>query len=214
MNIYWHGLTCVRIEAETRIGPVSLITDPFSAEKTGVKFPKSLTPDVVVLSHQEKKRFDLSSFENDPFVIQDPGEYEVKGMYVFGIGVENEDKSYPHGVIYRFSIEGASFGFLGGIHRIPTEKEIALLENIDVLLLPVGGHGQLDAKMAIDTMTRIEPRLVIPLGHAIDGLATPALSVEDFCSASACKRQDSTKLKLQKKDLPVEETIVTVLERA
>ncbi len=214
MQLFWHGLTSLRIEAETRIGPVSLITDPFSSEKAGVKFPKTLTPDVVVLSHQEKKKFDLSMFENDPFLIQDPGEYEVKGIFVFGVPVENPDKTHPHGVIYRFTIEGINIGFLGGLERVPTDQEIALLEAIDILALPVGGGGHLTPQQAMETITRIEPRLVIPLGHALDGLAEDRAHVDQFCQVmGVCKRNDVTKLKIQKKDLPAEEMVITVLEK-
>ena len=214
MHVYWHGLTSLRIETETRIGPVSLITDPFSSEKTGLKFPKTLTPDVVVLSHQEKKRFDLSMFENTPFLIQDPGEYEVKGIFVTGIPIEYPDKMHPHGVIYRFTIEGMTIGFLGGLERVPTDQEIELLDAIDILALPVGGGGHLTPQQAMETITRIEPRLVIPLGHALDGMTDDRGHVDQFCQImGACKRNDASKLKIQKKDLPADELVVTVLEK-
>ncbi len=214
MQIYWHGLTCVRIEAETRAGTISVVTDPYDNE-TGLRFPRTLQPDIVVLSHQNKKQFSLDAFENKPFLINDPGEYEVKGVFVYGIPVANEDGSHPHGVMYRFNVEGMFIGFFGGLNRVPTEKEIALLENIDILLLPVGGNGQLDSKQAIDTITRIEPRMVIPLGHYTDGMKENASSVDVFCQAmGACKRNDVNKLKISKKDLPADETIITVIERA
>ena len=213
MNMFWHGYSCVRIETETRIGPVSLITDPFDGE-TGVRFPKNLTPDIVVLSHQDKKRFPME-FENEPFLINDPGEYEVKGVFVFGVPVERPDKAHPHGVMYRFNVEGMTVGFLGGLDRIPTDKEIALLDNIDILLLPVGGAGLLTPQQAMETITRIEPRMVIPLGHYIEGMKEETGHIDAFCQAmGACKRQDAAKLKVQKKDLPADETVITVLEKA
>ena len=213
MQIYWHGYSCVRIETETRIGPVSLITDPFDAD-TGVRFPKNLTPDIVVLSHQEKKRFSMD-FENRPFLINDPGEYEVKGVFVNGIAVPNPDKLHPHGVMYRFVVEGMSIGFLGGMDRIPSDKEIADLDNVDILLLPVGGAGLLAPQQAMETITRIEPRMVIPLGHYIEGMKEETGHVDAFCQAmGACKRNDVTKLKIQKKDLPADEMVITVLEKS
>ncbi len=213
MQIYWHGYSCVRIETETRIGPVSVITDPFDAD-TGVRFPKSLTPDIVVLSHQEKKRFPME-FENKPFLIHDPGEYEVKGVFVNGIAVPNPDKLHPHGVMYRFVIEGMMIGFLGGMDRIPTDAEIAELDNVDILLIPVGGAGLLTPQQAMETINRIEPRMVIPLGHYIEGMKEESGHVDAFCQAmGACKRNDTTKLKIQKKDLPADEMVITVLEKS
>lgn len=213
MNIFWHGHSCIRIETDTRIGPVSLITDPFDGE-TGVRFPKNLTPDIVVLSHQEKKRFPMD-FENKPFLINDPGEYEVKGVFVSGIAVANPDKDHPHGVMYRLVIEGMSIGFLGGLDRVPTDQEVAALEDVDVLVLPVGGSGMLTPQQAMETITRIEPRMVIPVGHYIEGMKTESAHVDTFCQAmGACKRQNVNKLKLQKKDLPADETIIMVIEKS
>lgn len=213
MTIFWHGQSCVRIETETRIGPVSLVTDPFDTD-SGMKFPKNLTPDLVVLSHQDKKRFSMD-FENKPFLVNDPGEYEAKGVFVVGIPVENEAKDHPHSVMYRITIEGMKIGFLGGLVRVPNDREIALLEDIDVLLLPVGGGGFLDARQAMETITRIEPRMVIPLGHAIDGAKGDVAHVDAFCQAmGACKRTDVSKLKIQKKDLPADETVITVIEKS
>lgn len=213
MQIYWHGYSCVRIETETRIGPVSVITDPFDPE-TGVRFPKNLAPDLVILSHQEKKRFSMD-FENKPFLINDPGEYEVKGVFVNGIAVPNPDKLHPHGVMYRLVIEGMSIGFLGGMDRVPTDKEIADLDAVDVLLVPVGGAGLLTPQQAMETITRIEPRMVIPLGHYIEGMQSESGHVDAFCQAmGACKRNDVTKLKIQKKDLPADEMVITVLEKS
>lgn len=213
MHIYWHGYSCVRIETETRIGPVTVLTDPFDSE-TGVRFPKTLTPDIVVLSHQDKKRFPMD-FEKKPFLINDPGEYEVKGVFAFGIPVERPDKAHPHGVMFRLNIEGMTLGFLGGMDRVPTDKEIAELENIDILLLPVGGSGQLTAQQAMETITRIEPRMVIPLGHFVEGMKEETASVDTFCQLmSACKRADVNKLKIQKKDLPADEMVITVIEKS
>lgn len=213
MNIFWHGFSCVRIETETRIGPVSLITDPFDGE-SGVRFPKNLTPDIVILSHQEKKRFAME-FENKPFLINDPGEFEVKGVFAFGIPISNPDKQHPHGVMFRLNIEGMTIGFLGGLDRVPTDQEVALLEDIDILILPVGGGAFLTPQQAMETITRIEPRLVIPVGHYVEGMKAEATHVDAFCQAmGACKRQDVSKLKIQKKDLPADETIITVIEKS
>lgn len=213
MNIFWHGFSCVRIETETRIGPVSILTDPFDSE-SGIRFPKNVTPDVVVLSHQEKKRFPMD-FENKPFLVHDPGEYESKGVFVFGIPVTNADKQHPHGVMYRLNVEGMSIGFLGGLDRVPTDQEVALLEDIDILILPVGGGEYLTPQQAMETITRIEPRLVIPVGHYVEGMKAETTHVDNFCQAmSACKRQNVNKLKVQKKDLPADETLITVIEKS
>ncbi|MSR85310.1 MBL fold metallo-hydrolase, partial [Candidatus Uhrbacteria bacterium] len=106
-------------------------------------------------------------------------------------------------------------GFLGGLHRMLTEEEQGRLENIDILLLPVGGAGHLTAKQAVETIQIVEPRIVIPLGHHVEGVKEKLGSADAFCKElGVCKRQDSNKLKISKKDLPAEDLLVAVLERA
>lgn len=214
MQIFWHGFSCVRIEGTHGNKETTLVTDPFESE-LGLRFPRTLSPDIVVLSHQERKKFPLDAFENKPFVIDNPGEYEVDGMFVFANPLKGEGSEYPYPMMHRFEIEGISVGYLGGIHRALEESEIAKLDNIDVLLLPVGGGPFMNAKQAIETINLVEPRIVVPLYHHVEGVKLDLGTADAFCKElGVCKRQDANKLKLSRKDLPADELIVTVLQRA
>ena len=142
MQIFWHGLSSVRIESQHGDQQATLITDPFEVE-TGIKFPRSLSPDIVALSHQQKDRFPLNVFETKPFVMADPGEFEVNGVFAYVIPLQDKDHAWPHTLMYRFEIEGMSVGFLGGADRALTDEELGKLEDIDILLLPVGGDDRM-----------------------------------------------------------------------
>ncbi|MFA6429488.1 MAG: MBL fold metallo-hydrolase [Patescibacteria group bacterium] len=210
MQIFWHGFSCVRIETSSQDKEATLLTDPFCPE-TGLKLPRNLAPDIVALSHQDTSRFGLDQLANEPFLIQDPGEYEVKGVFAYAIPMKDGNAKRP--LMYRFEIEGVSLGFLGGVERVPTEEELGGLENIDVLLLPVGGGKLLNAKQAREVIASVEPRIVIPISHHIEGISTDLGTVDAFCKElGVCKRQDANKLKVTKKDLPADETVVVVLE--
>jgi len=213
MQIFWHGLSCVRIEASHGDKDAVLVTDPYGSE-SGLRFPRTLKPDVVALTHQETKNFPLDSFENDPFVINDPGEYEVNGIFAYAIPVKTADEQHPHHLMYRFEIEGMSIGFLGNLKRPLTDEEIEKLGNIDILLLPVGGGDLITAKQAVEMIKVIEPRMVVPLAYHVEGLKQELGTADAFCKQMVCKRADANKLKISKKDLPAEDLVVTVLERA
>jgi len=213
MQIFWHGFSCVRIETSSQDKDAVLVTDPFGSD-SGLRFPRTLKPDVVALSHQEIKRFPLDAFEHAPFVVSDPGEYEIKGIFTYALPVTNPENKHPHGLIYRFEIEGMSVGFLGGLNRILTEEELGGLESIDLLLLPVGGGDALNAKQAREMIVIIEPRIVIPIGHHVEGIKQELGTAEAFCKElGVCKRVDANKLKITKKDLPTDDMLVYVLER-
>jgi len=213
MQIFWHGFSCVRIESSSQDKEATLVTDPYGPE-TGLRFPRTLAPDIVALSHQDLKRFPLDAFTNKPFVISDPGEYEIKGIFSYVIPVLNAEKKHPHGLIYRFEIEGMSVGFLGALDRMLTEEELGGLESIDILLLPVGGGNALTAKQAREMIGMIEPRIVIPIGHHVEGIKQALGTADAFCKElGVCKRQDVNKLKISKKDLPTDDMLVYVLEK-
>jgi L-ascorbate metabolism protein UlaG (beta-lactamase superfamily) len=179
-----------------------------------LRFPRTLKPDVVALTHQDAKLFPMDAFENEPFVINDPGEYEVNGLFAYAISVKTADEQHPHHIMYRFEIEGMSIGFLGNLKRSLTDEEVAKLGNIDILLIPVGGGDLITAKQAVDMIKVIEPRMVVPLAYHTEGLKHELGTADAFCKQMVCKRADANKLKISKKDLPVEDLVVTVLERA
>lgn len=214
MQIFWHGLSSIRIEAKQGETEMTLLTDPY-ANESGLRFPRTVEPDAVVLSHQDKSQFNLEGVLGTPFTIADPGEYEVKGFFVQGIQDPESGSEKQRPVIYRFDAEGISCAFLGQLKRKLTNFELEQLGDIDILFLPVGGGDVLDSKEAVDAMSAVEPRIVVPLHYDVPGLKKPLGSVENFCKQmGVCKRQDASKLKIQKKDLPVDDVLIVVLERA
>ena len=56
--------------------------------------------------------------------------------------------------------------------------------------------------------------MVVPLFYHVDGLKEELGSADAFCKELVCQRNDATKLKISRKDLPSEDLVVTVLERA
>ena len=213
MQIYWHGFTCIRIEASHGDKQSTLVTDPYESNR-GLRFPRTLNPDIVTLSKSRKKDFNLEAFSNKPFLITTPGEFEVQGIFVYAIPVRGENEKDHGKILYRFEAEDISIGFIGEMQRALTEEEIERLGNIDILLIPVGGGDYMTAKQATDTIARVEPRMVIPLAHHISGIKEKLGTADSFCKELVCKRENANKLKIKKKDLPADELVVTVLERA
>lgn len=79
MEITYLGHSSFKIKTKTAV----VVTDPFPSEMLGFKFPKT-EADIVTISHQHEDHNCLKLIEGDPFIISEPGEYEVKGVSVFG----------------------------------------------------------------------------------------------------------------------------------
>jgi L-ascorbate metabolism protein UlaG (beta-lactamase superfamily) len=211
MQLFWHGYSSVRIESKNGDKVCTLVTDPFENE-AAIRFPRTTEPDVVLLSREDRKKFNLEGPGGSPFVISEPGEYEVKGVFITGI---QDPASNDGSVIYRIISEGMSIAFFGQVKRKPTDDELEKLENVDVLLLSVGGGESISSGDASDIISEIEPRIVVPINYDLPGIKTKLGSVDTFCKQlGACERENMNRLKLQKKDLPPDSMLVAVLDRA
>jgi len=215
MQIYWHGYSTIRIEAKIADKEATVLTDPFQNEAS-LRLPRTVESDILLLSHQDTSRFNLEGVQGSPFTISNPGEYEVKNVFVQGIqDATCEPEEKQRSVIYRIVAEDIAMAFLGQHRRKLTDMEVEELGDIQILFLPVGGGEVMDSKLASEIISIIEPRIVVPLHYDLPGIKTKLSSVNDFCkSLGVCQRQDANKLKITRKDLPAEDMIITVLERA
>lgn len=211
MIIQSHGLSCVSIIAKPVLGDVSIVLDPFD-NSTGLRFPRTLSADVVFASQKGPEHGNLAGVQGAPFAIDMPGEYEVKGVMMDARLSPLKDGE-PH-MVLRLSVEGMTIGFLGGLDRQPDDTELELLEGVDVLILPVGGGSVLSPKDAVNTIQSIEPRIVIPVYTADDGLKESVGTMSAFLKElGPVATEETTKFKLARTALPQDDMLLVVLKR-
>jgi len=206
MQITWHGLNCLRIQGKE----VSIIVDPYK-DKEGPKLP-GWQADLVIISSE---LMDSSKGGKDAFLIEHPGEYEIKGAFVYGHRWKQE-KAGSTGkdelaVVYRINLEDISIGHLGALDKVP-DKSIEMLEGVDVLFVPVGDKDLLSAKDAVEMVARIEPRVIIPMSFASKGIKKKLETPDAFYKELGKKPEQVDKLKIAKKDLPESEQLLYELE--
>lgn len=209
LTLTWHGLSCFRIVAKTDADEVTIVTDPFAPE-TGGKLPRNLTAQIVTLSHDHPGHAAADQVGGEPFVIRGPGEYEVKDVFVYGIPSGHgapKGKKEGANTLYRFEIGDLSVAHLGDIGHALTDAELEKLEDIDVLLVPVGGQGStIDADEAVKIVNRLEPRVVIPMHYADADTKMKLDTAEKFFREVGGTPEKVEKLKITRKDLPQEST--------
>lgn len=213
MIITWHGLSCFELTTKTSHGDVTVVVDPYAAD-LGLR-QRSLTAQLVLSTHDAEDANAISSVEGQPFVIRAPGEFEAKGVFVYGmdVPVKGEGKKKSAHTIYRIESEDMYLAHLGALDRELTNAELEQLKNIDILMVPVGGGRVMNPKLAADVVNQIEPRVVIPMTYAVDGLKEPFAQVMDFLKALGVKPEAVPKYKIQKKDLPQDTMQVVLLSR-
>lgn len=216
MTIQFLGVSCFKITTKIGNDEVAIVTDPY-AEKVG-KLPRNLAAQVVTVSRRSHEHHNnLEAVAEGAFVIEHPGEYEVKGVPIYGIPASHEKpepKDYHKTTIFQFTVDDVRVTHLGGLDRPLTDEQLAQLGEVDVLMIPVGGGDVLTAAAAADLVSRMEPRVVIPMHYKMKDLDLAAGAVDPFVKEVGAKVIETDKWKVTKKDLPQDETFIALLSKS
>jgi L-ascorbate metabolism protein UlaG (beta-lactamase superfamily) len=191
MQIKFHGKSCFTIKE----GDFTLVTDPFdgvSMEKvSAITQCQSNNP-----FKTEAKRFNW------------PGEYETSGVFLMGISSFHNTKDsdqQEENTVFKIECNGLRLCHLGRLGTKPTPEQLEQIGDVDVLFVPVGEDGTIEAKKAKEVIEQIEPRVMIPMLHTEESL----LSFLKEMGAVNSERLDTISLK--RSELPEEMSKVVVL---
>jgi L-ascorbate metabolism protein UlaG (beta-lactamase superfamily) len=206
LDITYQGVGCVKLSGKS----LTVICDPYGPDMgLGNLTSKA---DVVTLSGPEG-----FGVVQNAMIFDGPGEYEVKGASIVGVPARlHTDESERRGNVFGFLIDGVNVVVTGNISGKLDEDQIENLGQVDVLIVPVGGHGlTLDAEGAAAVVTQLEPSYVVPI-HFDDGITkypVPQAKVELFLKEMGANPEPQTKLRVNPKEAPPE-TQVVLLTRA
>lgn len=215
MIITHYGISCFKVQSRETV----LVFDPpskeFPIKDFGLKLP-SFQTDIVLISHNQHG--DHSGYETLPgkgedkslFIVDGPGEYETKGIYIKGIKTFHDEFSGErHGLntIYVLNIEDMSVCHLGdfGEKELESETKESIGET-DILLMPIYGPS-MDPQKAAKIVAQIEPKIIIPMHYHKDKKALKKF-LDEFGNGSV---KPVDKLSLKKKDLADKKTEIVVL---
>ena len=214
MQIQYFGLSSFKISTKDAV----VITDPFHKD-VGLTPPRGQA-DILIMADKTDKRYSaISGISGEPFLMDTPGEYDLKGVAVTGIPLKQEDKN-----VSVFLIESEDMRVLNLTHIKEwnmKEEELESLGEIDILILPVGGNTVLSASQASKIVNEIEPKIVIPSHYKMSRGAGSSSGgndlifdldpLEKFIKEMGGEKEEMEKLTVKKKDLQQEETQVIIL---
>jgi len=190
-------------------GEMVLAFNPVSkASKTGVSAHFGADIAMVSTNHPDYNGVEqLSHGDREPFVISGPGSYEVQEIFVKGVMSRGEiaGKKYINS-IYLLTVDGIDIVFLGALADTEISKESReAIEEPDILFVPIGGKGTLDAKQSAKLASSLEPKLIIPMDY-------DSVSLKAFLKEMGEEKTEAIdKLTLKRKDLEGKEGEVVVL---
>ena len=205
MQISYFGLGSFKIINKN----FTAIINPFSKE-SGLVPPRGAADLVMLSEATDEIQSYIQSLSGEPFVIDTPGEFDVKDFAVNALPIWNDKRLITAHLI---QTEGMTVLNLGSIAELKlSEDELEDLGDVDVLLVPVGGNSVMDYEHAAKAVNMIEPKIVIPMNYKMDGLKLDFETNEKFLKQFGNKFETMDKLVLKKKDLPEEGMKVIVLE--
>lgn len=203
MTLQWYGQSFFRINSKD----VVIAIDPFSKKPDwGFNKVPRFMADIVLISHDHPDHNNAAALEGTTVVLEGPGEYEVKDIFIRGIpSFHDEAGGRERGLNTIFVIEAEDLrvchmGDLG-TKKLP-EDAIEAIGDVDIVLLPVGGTFTVDARGAWNVVRQLEPKIVVPMHYKVPGVNLPLDGVERFLKEAGANPEIEEKLSVRRKELP------------
>ena len=222
MELTWYGRTCIRLRGRDAV----VVADPYQSVvgPTG----RGITGDIVTFSHPDdapvgrgKPKGKLSrdgstlipSSLDDAFVLDGPGEYEVKEVLVTGVRTYRDDDrgaARGKGVSFVVEIDGVHTMHLGDIGHLLSEEKLGDIGSVDIACVPIG--GALNPTQTAALIAQLDPRIVVPM-PICDDEADCAEALSKFFHEMGAEAVTQPKLSVTSSSLPSETTTVLLESR-
>ena len=181
------------------------MTDPYPPD-LGYSLDKP-TADIVTVSHQHPSHSYVQGVGGEPKLVTRPGEYEISGVLIIGVPTFHDAEDggkRGKNTVYLMEIDGMTICHLGDLGHVLTAEQVEEIDDVDVLLLPVGGVSTINAPMAAEVIRQIEPKVVVPMHYKTPALNRELGTVEKFLKEMGIERMNSQpKLSLTPSSLPI-----------
>lgn len=165
-----------------------ILTDPFDPN---VPWPFRRTQaDLVTISHEHFDHTHVEKVDGQPQVIRGLGTQKLpNGLRVTGLPSFHDDAQGAkrgENTITLIEADGLHLAHLGDLGDMPRHEVIEALEDLDLILVPVGGTYTLDAAQAAQLMQLLRPKVIIPMHFKKGEQGFQNIGpAEDFISAMA-----------------------------
>lgn len=200
MIITYYGAECFKISQ----GDLTLALNPVSKDSKfkPTRFGADIT--LITTNHPDfNGREQTSRGDKESFIIDGPGEYEIKDVFIKGFLSEGVDKKVN--TIYLISFEGLNICFLGALaNPVLSTETLEAIEDVDILFTPVS-KDTLDPVAAYKLAVSIEPSVIIPMYYTKETEA-------QFIKEGGAKVEPLDKFVVKKKDLEGKEGEIVILK--
>ncbi|AOR22368.1 MBL fold metallo-hydrolase [Clostridium taeniosporum] len=163
MKLTWYGHSCFLI---TSNNGKRILIDPFD-DSIGYS-NNFLHSDIITISHNHFDHSFLKNNDNNIKIINTPGRFDFDFASIEGFSSFHDKlNGLKRGtnIIYTFTLDKLKICHLGDLGEIPSELISKRLEDIDILLVPIGGHFTLNGEEGAKISKLISPKYIIPIHY-------------------------------------------------
>ena len=207
MDITWHGHSATRLVS----GDVTLLVDPYPHA------PGVLEADVVAITNDGSNHSSSDTVRGGPRIIDGPGQYEVLGYNVTGIGtaLSEAESERKINTVYVIRAEGIAVCHLGVLKTRPTARQLEALGSIDVLIAPAGGGRALPPGAVAELINVMSPGIVVPVHYGREGSDDDLAPVSTLLGHLSVSGPDpQNRLSVTRTNLPRETRIILLQQSA
>ncbi|HTH93143.1 MAG TPA: MBL fold metallo-hydrolase [Candidatus Paceibacterota bacterium] len=194
------------------LGDLTIAINPPTKESKAFSKPPRFGADIALITTHtpDTDGADTVSLgDKEPFIIDGPGNYEVRDLLFTGASsTVTLDKKVHINTVYGFELDGIKIAFIG---LIDDEKKLSpdaveLASNADMVFMPVASGVDLDPAKAYKIATSFDPNVIIPYEY-------DAASLKQFLKEGGQeKNEPQDKATLKRKDLDGKEGYILLLD--
>ncbi len=217
MKIKWYGHSAFLITSDQG---AKIIIDPYEPGAFGGQLSYGKIKDqvdIVLTSHDHADHNYTKDLPGTPQIVKGSGSKTAKGISMKGISTYHDPSQGSErgaNTSFTLKIDNLQLCHLGDLGHLLSDKELAEIGPVDILLIPVGGFFTIDPKEATRVAEQIKPKILIPMHFKTAKCGFPIAPVEDFLKGKTnTKRSKASEATFDKATLPQQMEIV-VLEHA
>lgn len=210
MKIKWLGHAAFLITSDAGI---RIITDPYktSANLTYDEIKESA--DIVTVSHEHGDHNNVAAVKGNPEAVR--GTAEIKGIKFNGVLTYHDEaggSQRGNNTIFCFEVDGIKVCHLGDLGHPLSDKDVALMGRVDILLAPVGGNYTIDARVATAIANKLSPKVIIPMHYNNERCRTfPVAGVDQFLQGkTGVSRLNTSEAEFQKGKLAATTQVIVL----
>ncbi len=194
---------------------IRVALDPFG--DVGYAMPE-VAADIVTVSHEHGDHNGADRLAGSPVVLRglkaggadwNSISYRTKDVRITALPAYHDDvqgRRLGLNTIFIVETAGLSLAHLSDIGHTLSEATVKAMGRIDVLLIPVGGKFSIDGRQAKEIMSRLRPRITIPMHYKTPVTATWPIEDESgfLAGLKNAKRLEMLTISLTPETLPTE----------